>query len=79
MSENDKMPTSSPHQRFWFWVVGYDKPLASLTEALGVVGLKFGGGAVSWSQLPASVKSLIRVEKIPKKGSLKEATNDTTD
>ena len=55
-------PEPGPRQMYWYYVAGYDKPLHTLREALGVLGLDYPGA--DWTGIPSKVKKKIRRERI---------------
>ena len=55
-------PEPGPRQMYWYHVAGYDKPLHTLREALGVLGLEYPGA--DWTGIPSKVKKKIQRERI---------------
>ena len=55
-------PEPGPRQMYWYYVAGYDKPLHTLREALGVLGLEYPGA--DWTGIPSKVKKKIQRERI---------------
>jgi len=53
-----------PNQSYWYHVAGHDKPLASIRDALQVLGLDYK--YTGWKDIPAYIRSKMRREKVEK-------------
>jgi len=54
-----------PNQLYWYFVAGHDEPLASIRDALQVLGLNYK--YTGWKDIPASIRNKMRREKVATK------------
>lgn len=51
-----------PRQLYWYYVAGHDEPLASIRDALQVLGLSYK--YTGWNDIPASIRKKMQRERV---------------